>query len=283
MKQAYLIIAHNNFEHLRCLLNALDCRDVFLYLYIDAKADIPEFIRNFKSANPMTILHERSIDWGNQSLVLTELDLFEKAFENQEIKWFHLISGSDFPLKPVGEINRFFESSEEVDCFMETEPLPEHIADRMTLYHFIVKRPNGRKTISKRLTDKLLALQCRLGVKRRHPDGLPFMYGSNWVDLRRRAVAILLRKRADIIRHTRHTSSSDEIYKQTFLQNSGLRIESDNQRYIDWSARRPSPKSLTPEDYAAIIASGKLFARKFDAPESAALRQRILDTQSPEP
>ncbi len=91
MKQAYLIIAHNNFEHLKCLLSTLDCKDVSFYINIDAKKEIPGFIRNFKSTNPMTILHERIINWGNQSQVLAEMDLFEKAFENSEIEWFHLV------------------------------------------------------------------------------------------------------------------------------------------------------------------------------------------------
>ncbi len=278
MKQAYLIIAHNNFEHLKCLLSTLDCKDVSFYINIDAKKDIPGFIRNFKSTNPMTILHERIINWGNQSQVLAEMDLFEKAFENSEIEWFHLISGSDFPIKPVEEINMFFELSKDVDCFMETEPLPEHLEYRMTLYHFYVKRPTSHKTknILQYTISKFLSLQCKFGVKRPHPKGLPFMYGSNWVDLRRRAVQILLQKRTEIIRYTKHTSCSDEVYKQTFLQNCGLCIVSDNLRYIDWSARQPSPKSLMLNDLSSIITSGKLFARKFDSPESTFLIQQIL-------
>lgn len=276
MKQAYLIIAHNNFEHLKALINTLDCNEIFFYLHIDAKAEIPDFIRNIRCANPMVILRNRSVGWGSQSIVLAEMDLFAKAFENTDIEWFHLISGNDFPVRKTDILNRFFEEAEDVDCFMETEPLPEHLRDRMELYHYIVKRPTQRKNMLKYLHSKFLSLQCRLGVKRQHPVGLPFMYGSSWVDLRRSAVDILLRRREDIIRFTRHTSCSDEVYKQTVLQNCGLRIVNDNLRYIDWSARQPSPKTLRLEDYDSIIASGKLFARKFDSAKSAALRQRIL-------
>ena len=280
MKQAYLIIAHNNFNHLKTLVNTLDCQDVFFYIHIDAKVAVPEFIRELKCANPIEILQKRRVRWGGQSQVRTELDLYGKAFENPDIEWFHLISGVDFPLKPISKLNTFFELAEEVDCFMETESLPRHLADRMRFYHFYVARPTQRKSILQRINSKFLSLQCRIGINRRHPEGLPFMYGSNWVDMRRKAVDILLQRRNDIIKYTNHTSCSDEVYKQTFLQNCGLRIVSDNLRYIDWNAKQHSPKSLKLEDFDLIVASGKLFARKFDSPESESLIQQILEYMS---
>ena len=277
MKQAYLIIAHNNFNHLTTLVNTLDCRDVFFYIHIDAKVEVPGSIRELKCANKIEILQKRRVRWGGQSQVRTELDLYGKAFENPDIEWFHLISGVDFPLKPISELNTFFELAEDVDCFMETEPLPRHLADRMRFYHFYVARPTHRKSIFQRINSKFLSMQCKVGIKRRHPEGLPFMFGSNWVDMRRRAVEILLQRHKDIIKYTNHTACSDEVYKQTFLQNCGLRIVPDNLRYIDWNAKQPSPKSLMIEDFDHIVASGKLFARKFDSPESESLIQQILE------
>lgn len=147
----------------------------------------------------------------------------------------------------------------------------------MKLYHFYVERPTTHKSILQYINSKFISLQYRLGVNRRHPKGLPFMYGSNWADLRRHAVEILLQRRTDIIRYTKHTACSDEVYMQTFLQDCGLRIVPDNLRYIDWSARQSSPKSLKLEDFDSIVASGKLLARKFDSTESASLIKMILE------
>lgn len=104
------------------------------------------------------------------------------------------------------------------------------------------------------------------------------MYGSNWVDLRRNAVKILLDERDRILLSTKYTQIANEIYKQTFLHDRGLRIVNDNLRYIDWSACQPSPKSLGIEDFDAVMKSGKLFARKFDADDSRLLREKILAT-----
>lgn len=277
MKHAYLITAYDNFDHLKALIDMIDCPDVYIYVYIDAKVAVPDFLGRIETANEMTVLHEMRVEWGDQSQIITELDLFESALKNADVEWFHLISGTDFPLKPISQINSFYEQAVDVDCFMESEPIPAHLSDRVALYHFHVRRDSGLNSMLRYVIRKSLALQCRLGVNRKPPRDLPFRYGSNWVDFRRKAVEALLDRRDEIINATRYTSIANEVYKQTFLQDAGLRIVDDNLRYIDWSQRRPSPKSLLVDDYESVIESGKLFARKFDVPESERLRRRIAE------
>lgn len=277
MKQAFLITAYNNFEHLEKLIRILDSDAVFFYLYIDAKIKIPAFLSTLKTCNPIEVLHSRRVEWGDQSQILTELEIFSKAFENPQIEWFHLISGSDFPLMPINEILDFFEKADHADAFMELEPIPPHLAERVEIYHLMVKREEGMTRLQSFALKKIRSLQVKLGIKRKAPAGKRFMYGSNWVDLRRCALEALLNETEIIIRMTRFTSIANEVYKQTILADSGLRIINDNLRYIDWSARQPSPKSLTESDIEPIMRSGKLFARKFDTPESFLLREKIIE------
>ncbi len=277
MKHAFLIIAHNNFEHLARLIGTLDHPQVRFYVNVDAKVPLPGQLASMPTINPIEILHRRRVNWGDQSQVVTELELFAKAFEDEENEWFHLLSGNDFPLKPIDELLRFYEQAEGADCFMETEPIPPHLADRVELFHFRVRRPAERPGIISKLTDKFLALQVRVGIKRKPGAKGGYRYGSNWVDMRRNAVNCLLEKQKEILRSTKFTQCADEIYKQTALEDSGLRIVNDNLRYIDWSARKPSPKSLGPADFDAMMSSGKLFARKFDAEDSPLLREMILN------
>lgn len=280
MKQAYLITAYNNFDHLESLLSFLDDPDAWFYVYVDAKVAIPDSLLKIKTANPLEILHSRRVEWGDQSQILTELELFAKAYENSEIEWFHLISGTDFPLRRAKDLLTFYEEAVDVDCFMESEPIPEHLSARVEIYHFGVRRQSELGKTALMIQSKFRAFQRRIGIRRRSPVKGGFMYGSNWVDLRRKAVRMLLDESESIRRTTRYTQIANEIYKQTFLQDRGLRIVNDNLRYIDWSACQPSPKSLTPEDYDAVMNSGKLFARKFDAADSPALRDRIIGTLS---
>jgi core-2/I-Branching enzyme len=81
--------------------------------------------------------------------------------------------------------------------------------------------------------------------------------------------------RPEVVRFFRHVKMPDEIYVQTVLLNSPLRetIVADDIHYIDWSRGGSHPKTLGTEDYAKIVASGKLFARKFDPVHDA----QILD------
>jgi hypothetical protein len=67
----------------------------------------------------------------------------------------------------------------------------------------------------------------------------------------------------------------DESFFQTILINSRLadRIVNDDLRYIDWSEGRASPRILTSDDLDSLLASGDLFARKFDA----RVDERVLD------
>ncbi len=277
MKQAFLITAYNHFEHLDRLIDFLDDPDVWFYVYVDAKVDVPDSLKSVKTANPTKILHSRRVEWGDQSQIITELELFAEAYENDEIEWFHLISGTDFPLRSAKEILRFYEEATDVDCFMETEPIPAHFADRVEIYHFGVRRPSELGGFISNIHSKFRALQIRMGIKRKAPVKSGFMYGSNWVDLRRNAVKTLLEDRDMILRSTKYTQIANEIYKQTFLHGRGLRIVNDNLRYIDWSACQPSPKSLGADDYDVVMKSGKLFARKFDAEDSPLLRDKILE------
>jgi hypothetical protein len=62
-----------------------------------------------------------------------------------------------------------------------------------------------------------------------------------------------------------HVFVPDEIFFQTIVMNSPLRgtIENENLRYLDWS-REPAPAVLGADDFTALAASNKLFARKFD-------------------
>lgn len=139
MKQAYLITAYDNFEHLRELLRFLRHKDTSLYVYVDAKASVPGWMAD----EDVTVLHDRRVEWGERSQIVTELDLFARAFEDADNEWFHLISGSDFPTRPVEELNSYFERAIDVDCFMESEPLPSRLADRVKFYHLCVVRPAG--------------------------------------------------------------------------------------------------------------------------------------------
>lgn len=58
----------------------------------------------------------------------------------------------------------------------------------------------------------------------------------------------------------------DEFLIPTVLMNSPFKetVINDSGRYIDWSLGGANPKILTANDFAQIVNSEKLYARKFD-------------------
>lgn len=242
MKQAFLIIAHDNFEHLKHLIQSLDHNDSLFFVHIDAKAKIPSEILTLRTINPISIFQKYKVKWGSQSQIKTELFLFENAFNNHDIEWFHLLSGVDFPLTNNDKIIQFFKYHSGIDAFLESES-PLHIYDRIRLYHFYVSSPDSANRFKKFLQRKFNALQIRIGVNRLKNNVLKIGYGSNWGDFRRNAVMYLLSKKKEILKFTKFTACADEIYKQTFLSDSNIKICPDNLRYIDWSAKGTSSAS----------------------------------------
>lgn len=105
-KHAYLIMAHNNWKILEKLLILLDDKRNDIYLHIDLKSDFIDFSSKVHNAN-LFIFHEIDVRWGDISLIQVEFFLFKTAYCKGNNSYYHLISGSDLPLKTQDEIHAF--------------------------------------------------------------------------------------------------------------------------------------------------------------------------------
>ncbi len=114
-------------------------------------------------------------------------------------------------------------------------------------------------------------------MRRRIPGGLIPWGGAPYWCLGRDVVDhvwSLSRRNPDLIRFFEHAWTPDELFFQTIVLNSPLRdmVVNDDLRYVDWT-RPTAPAILGRLDLDALMSSGKLFARKFDATVDA----EILD------
>ena len=113
MKHAFLIMAHDNWKILARLIKKLDHIDNDIYLHIDAKATIADAQKEIKDTCRFSkIYYVERIDasWGGYSLVQCEMSLFDEA-SKKKYDYYHLLSGIDFPIKPMKEIHYFFEKN----------------------------------------------------------------------------------------------------------------------------------------------------------------------------
>jgi hypothetical protein len=127
--------------------------------------------------------------------------------------------------------------------------------------------------VGSKIAGLIYLLQKGLGIKRKLLAGIELYGGSQWWTLSKEALQYIVKHGmtgSTYYKHFRHTLCPDEIYFQTLLLNSPLRekLVNDNLRYIDWNTGPQWPRMLDETDYEAIIASGKLFARKISGPDN---------------
>lgn len=117
----------------------------------------------------------------------------------------------------------------------------------------------------------LMLLSVAHREKRKIPDGYAPSAGSQWFSITRDCVSYILkthRINPQLKKFFSHTLLSDESFFTTLLVHSHYKdhIAQRNCRYIRWPAEgaHTHPVVMTKDDFPALQASDKLFARKFD-------------------
>ena len=110
MKHAFLIIAHNEFRLLKALVQLLDHPNNDIYIHIDLKADNSQynFIYQCVDFSHLEIFCKYAVSWGDESQVNCELFLIKKAV-NKKYDYYHILSGTDLPIKSMKYIHDFFD------------------------------------------------------------------------------------------------------------------------------------------------------------------------------
>ena len=97
MKHAYMIMAHENIEQLKILLELLDDEDNEIYLHIDSKSDMSsDGLVDILQHSALHAYKKFRIYWGHISVAACQLFLLREAVKTYH-DYYHLISGSDLP------------------------------------------------------------------------------------------------------------------------------------------------------------------------------------------
>lgn len=264
-KIAHIILAHNNPEQLLRLIGRLQHPDADVYIHLDGKAGIGAFAAILKIPNVYFIQSRVKVYWGSYSIIQATINSFTEILAaKKNYAYINLLSGNDYPIKSTAQIHEFF-NRHPGRIFMEyvtTDSDWWHsIKTRVTQYH---------------LTDfhfpacyYVQVLLNKIMPERKAPASLQFVGRSQWLTLTSDAaqyVVDYLRDNPKIRQFFRLTWGADEILIHTILYNSPFKdkIENNNYRYIDWSEKKASPKTLNMADADMLVNSPCLFARKFD-------------------
>jgi hypothetical protein len=292
---AFMIVAHHQFAHLDRLLGTLKTRDSTCYLHVDAKVATLPHLRN----DAVLTAKRFDVQWAGFSQVEATLELMRTAAKCEVHDYFILLSGADYPLRPIAELSAFL-SKHQQDCINLTEfgRLGKSI-DRVVIPY--LERGGGRNTglgaSMSRYANLFFRLANRLvGARRKLPWGFEepdFLAGSSWFALKKSTIVAILNfidQRPDFVRYCARTSFADEFFFQTILRQCGLDKNCrPNLHYTDWDkAAPPYPAELTGIHLEDLVRGfvredgygpqrPAFFARKF-GPRSSALLE-LLDVQ----
>lgn len=285
MKLAHLILAHNQPDQLERLIKRLAHPDADIYIHLDKKTPMSQFEHLGRLPNVFFVNNRVKVYWGSYNIVEATLNGFRAVLRSgKTYQFINLLSGQDYPLTSAVNIHNYL-SANEGKAFMNylrfdtewTEALP-----RIHEYHFNNLQLKGRYTLQK-IVNKILP-------KRVLPDNLVPVGRSQWFTVPVDCVSYILEywdRNPKLRRFIKLTWGPDEFIFQTILFNSVHkdRMVNNDLRYIDWSAGGVSPKTLTLADAPALLASGKLFARKFDQSRDSGvldvLDKHAVDTNRP--
>lgn len=281
MRHAFLITAYRDPEALLELLDGLPAGSS-AYVHYDRRSvlapDMAARLRNHGAVRYWTRRHR--VRWGGRAHLLAMVELCRAAVKDAAAQRLHLISGSDRLVVPDATFLAHFERAPEAEYLVHFN-LPTTYwrgggLDRLTRYHPL-DLLDLRSARQRSLRDLLLRLQDRMGIHRPLPKDLPLFGGSSWWSLTRSCVADALAlsdAHPALLRRLRWTHVPEEIFFPTLVMAgaSAARVVNDNLRYIDWVPRDGhNPAVLDERDLPAIMASGKLFARKLEHPTSSGL------------
>lgn len=267
MKHAYLILAHNDAALLEILVNCLDDSRNDLFIHWDAKSGA---IPTLKTAHSrLFILDERiAVNWAGFSVVEAEYLLYKKAFKNGPYAYYHLLSGTDLPIKSQDYIHSACDAMAGTEFIAFADTTQEELDYRAQHYFLFPERFKGANVLIRALRKAFISIQDLVGY---HRIDIAVKKGSQWCSVTQDFVEYLLSKERDIKNWFHHTFCPDELFVQTLCANSPFieRIKKassefeGNLRFIKWENGRLMP--ITLEDIPTLRSSDRWFARKFSS------------------
>lgn len=277
MRQAILITAYRDLPILGQLVDYFD-DDFELFIHLDCRCH--ENCTCLAKKN-VHLYRWYAIEWGDWRHLQAIVRLMYEAYAHSDLEYFHLITGSDYPIPPLAQFKTFCESHRH-NNYVEHFPLPhsdwgtEGGLDRICYYWL---RPNTHRSTGGHLTHRLVNLQRRLGLRRSFSFFNGHLYGgSTYWSVSREAVGTALNYLSThpaYLHRFRWTSIAEEICLPTLWYNLKVPLINNYMRYIDWGPDGANPRVLTEKDYDRIVASDALFARKMQSGASSSIIEKL--------
>jgi Family of unknown function (DUF5928)/Core-2/I-Branching enzyme len=279
---AFILLCHKDPEGIVAQALRLTATGDCIAIHFDARSPDADHdrLRSALAGNPRVVFARRRIKcgWGEWSLVAATLQAVNAAVEAfPAATHFYMLSGDCMPIKSAEHVHAKLESDaadyiESFDFFTSDWIKTGVKQERLIYRHWFNERRN------KAWFYRSMALQKRLGLARKVPDGLRVRIGSQWWCLRRRTVEALLHhvaKHPDIVRFFRTTWIPDETFFQTLVAHLVPEAELRSRTltflmFTDYGM----PVTFYDDHHDLLVSQEQLFARKI-SPEATGLKERL--------
>ena len=269
MKLAHLILAHKDPELLERLVRTLRHENADIFIQLDKKSNIDDFKYIENIGNTRFISDRVDIGWCCYSTIDATLKGFEEILLlKNNYSHINLLSGQDYPLKPIEFIQQHFFSNR-ATTFIHSASIADNEWDdgraRFTKYSFGDFNIPGKY--------KLQAIVNAILPARKLPAGLKPYGRSQWLTITpvcAQYVINYLKNNPRVKRYFKTVWAVDEVFFQTILVNSPYKytLVNYNLRYIELDTGQ-RPINYTMADADKLATTDALFARKFDNAVSA--------------
>lgn len=264
---AYLIIAHNEFEVLQKLVEALDDPRNDIYIHFDKKVKSLSQLK-VKYSNLFICKKRINVHWGDVSQLKAEYVLWQESYKQGKYTYYHLISGTHFPLKSQDSLHRFFDSVANRIVLQKMEQGESEVDLKLKRISVCVKSYNSENQFMRKLSQFtwkcFLRMQYICGYRRNKQ--YVFKKSSTWCSLTEEAVAYMLSVKREVLRKYRYTFCGDEFFVFSELYDSPLKDQIyDYDKLLKCDFFRTGPIVYNSADYETLVGSDCLFARKFSA------------------
>lgn len=279
MKLAYIITAYASASQLKRLVDTLDKPHHSFVIHIDKRQEevFQETKQVFSGRSNVHLMEDRyKIWWGRMNFSRSIFSAMGYLVDQGiDYDYALLISEVDYPIKPVDQIEQFFEDNagknfidyalnDSKDHIWADWDPPASTKSRMEHWHLMIHT----------------RLILRIPMKRKLPMGHTAYVGWLWWNFTRECVEYFVdftRNNPKYVRFFDHTYIPDEFIFQTILMNSPLKdtVVNNNLRYLH---PEPFPNHIEwvkASDMDALKASDALFVRKLSVMNNVELMDQI--------
>ncbi|MEL8793817.1 hypothetical protein J4Y10_22105 [Escherichia coli] len=274
-----MLQVHQDTDQLRTLISILS-NDCDVFIHFDKKQcskTLSDWIDNNCFTYKVSLIKSRvKVYWAHESQIYATLNLIKEARSYSNYKFYTLLSGDCFPVKPVSEYIQFLSDNPSKN-FIKTI-ISDKYCYRILLYHFGLKSNYYRKYLIFRKMSLFLGYVYSIFIKREQ-----FVYGdigkgSQWFTLNNDFISYLFdnNKIESYEEKIKNTNCIDEMFFQSLLLNSPFKksIVNNNLRYIKWDGRK-SLGIINENDLE--LCSDVFFCRKVSFTLSPSLKKIFLE------